>query len=139
MFRSLVPFVKNTRDMESFFDRMLHDNLGLSPAVTDMKVDIKELENQYLLEAEIPGVNKDQINIDYENNYLTISVENIHEVNEEKENYIRKERRVGKTSRSFYVENIRYEDIQAKYENGLLKVTLPKDGNSPKRKRIDIQ
>lgn len=125
--------------MESFFDRMFHDNFGLAPAVTDMKVDIKELENQYLLEAEIPGVNKDQINIDYRDNYLTISVENIQEVNEEKENYIRKERRVGKTSRSFYVENIRYEDIKAKYENGLLKVTLPKDENAPKRKRIDIQ
>ncbi|WZL74199.1 Hsp20/alpha crystallin family protein [Clostridiaceae bacterium 35-E11] len=139
MFRGLVPFVKNTRDMESFLDKMFHESFDLSPSVTDIKVDIKELDSEYLLEAEVPGVNKDQINIDYQNNYLTISVENVNEVNEERENYIRRERSVGRTSRSFYVENIQHEGIQAKYENGLLKVILPKDKNAPKRKSIDIQ
>lgn len=139
MFGGLVPFGRRTREMENIFERMLQEDFGLSAISTGMRVDIKEEEKAYVLEAEIPGAEKEQISIDYRNDYLTISVENKVEVNEERENYIRKERKMGKTSRSFYVENIRSEDIQAKYENGILKVLLPKDEHKKTSKRIEIQ
>ncbi|QEK12854.1 Hsp20/alpha crystallin family protein [Crassaminicella thermophila] len=139
MFRGLIPFSNGSRDVENFFEKMFEDHFGFPTLSTGMKVDIKENEKEYILEAEIPGANKEQIHIDYQNNYLTISVENINEVKEERENYIRRERKVGKSSRSFYIENIQHDNIFAKYENGILKVVLPKDENHRKRKRIEIQ
>lgn len=139
MFGGLVPFNRRTREIENIFERMLHEDFGLPALSTGMRVDIKEEEKQYVLEAEIPGVDKEQINIDYRNDYLTISVENTEELNEERDHYIRRERKMGRTSRSFYVENIRSEGIQAKYENGILKIVLPKDENKKTTKRIEIQ
>lgn len=139
MFGGLVPFNRRTREMENIFEKMLYEDFGLSSLSTGMRVDIKEEENQYILEAEIPGVDKEQIHIDYRNDYLTISVENRVEVNEERDHYIRRERKMGRTSRSFYVENIRSEGIQAKYHNGILKIVLPKDENKKTAKRIEIQ
>lgn len=142
MFRGLVPF-RNSNNIERAFDRMLrdfHDDFGLSALTSDIKVDIRETDKDYVLEADIPGVNKEQIHVDYDNNYLTVSVENVQEVNNEGKNYIRKERKVGRTSRSFYVENIREDQIIAKYDNGVLKVQLPKDENAKtKKNKIEIQ
>ncbi len=140
MFGDLVPFNRRAREIESFFDKMFDSDFPfsfLNPS--DMKVDIKEYEKEYVLEAEIPGVNKEQIHIDYQQNYLTISVENREELNEERKNYIRRERKFGRSSRSFYVEGIQEDKISAKYENGILTVLLPKSKDAKPRKRIEIQ
>ncbi|KAB3529201.1 Hsp20/alpha crystallin family protein [Alkaliphilus serpentinus] len=140
MFRDLVPFNRGRKEMESFFDRFFHND-GFMPVSSGMgmKVDIKENDNEYLVEAEIPGVDKEAIQLDYQNGYLTISVENNEEYNEERENYIRKERRSGRVSRSFYVEDINEEKIEAQYRDGILKITLPKSGEKKKKNRIEIQ
>ena len=90
MFGDLVPFNRRAREIESFFDKMFDSDFPfsfLNPS--DMKVDIKEYEKEYVLEAEIPGVNKEQIHIDYQQNYLTISVENRRSMKEK--NYIEEE------------------------------------------------
>jgi HSP20 family protein len=140
MFGDLVPFNRRAREIESFFDKMFDSDFPfsfLNPS--DMKVDIKEYEKEYVLEAEIPGVNKEQIHIDYQQNYLTISVENREELSEERKNYIRRERKFGRSSRSFYVEGIQEDKISAKYENGILTVLLPKSKDAKPRKRIEIQ
>ncbi|AOT70867.1 Hsp20/alpha crystallin family protein [Geosporobacter ferrireducens] len=139
MFGGLVPFSKRTGEMENIFERMFQEDFGLPAISTGMRVDIKEDEKGYVLEAEIPGVDKEQIHIDYRNDYLIISVENKVEVNEERENYIWRERKMAKTSRSFYVENIHSEAIEARYENGILKILLPKDEHKKTSKKIEIQ
>lgn len=140
MFNSLVPFSRRSmQNIDSLFDKFFDDSFNLPYVSSNMKVDIKDNETQYVIEAEIPGVNKEQIKVDYQNNYLTIGVESLNEVNEEKENYIRRERSSSKMSRSFYIENIDHEDIQASYENGVLKVMLPKDKKAPSKKTIEIQ
>lgn len=139
MFNGLVPFGRTAKEMESFLERMLQEDFGFSALSTGMRVDIQENAQEYVVEAEIPGASKEQIHINYDHNYLTIAVENVMEVNEEKANFIRRERKVGKTSRSFYVENVRSEDIQAQYDNGVLKVFLPKNGNKKVTRKIQIQ
>lgn len=105
-----------------------------------MKADIRETEKEFVVEAEIPGVRKEDIKLDLKDDVLTIGVEHNEETNEERDNYIRKERRYGSFSRSFYVEGIKNEGVSAKYDNGILTVTLPKhEGPKDNKRKIEIQ
>lgn len=140
MFNNLVPFqTRRTRDIDTLFDRFLQDSFFTPSVNSGIKVDIKEEDNQYLLEAEIPGVKKDQIKVDYDRNYLTISVEQQEEINEEKDHYICRERRLGKTSRTFHAKDIDPDGIEAAYEDGVLKVTLPKTKEAQRKTSIEIK
>ena len=94
-----------------------------------MKTDIKEVDNQYVLDIEMPGFNKKDISVELNDGYLTISG-NKSTNNDEKDTkgiIIRQERYSGSYSRSFYVgDSIKKEDIKANYDNGELKIYLPK-------------
>lgn len=94
-----------------------------------MKTDVKELDNGYEIMVDLPGFKKDEVNVELENGYLTISASKGLDKDEEdkKGKYIRKERYAGSMSRSFYVgDGITEDDIKAKYENGILKLSIPK-------------
>ena len=95
-----------------------------------MKTDIKETDNGYELVVDLPGFTKDEVQATLENGYLTISAEKgLDKDEKEKEtgHYIRKERYAGACSRSFYVgDAVTEEDIKAKFENGTLKMLVPK-------------
>jgi len=119
--------------MRNFFN-----DEGFLKSANPIKADIKESENEYIIEAEMPGVKKDEIKLNYKDDILTISYEKEEKSEEEKDNYIRRERSYGTCSRSFYVENIDSEGIKAKHENGILSITLPKD-NSKKEKNKTIE
>lgn len=107
-----------------------------------MKTDVKENENNYELEVEMPGYDKQDINLNLENGYLTISAKK-EQNNDEKDkhgNYIRRERRYGSCSRSFYVGEIKQEDIEAKLEHGVLNIVIPKEKKQIEQtKRIEIK
>lgn len=104
------------------------------------KADIKENPTEYIVEAELPGVNKEQLVVEFRDNTLTISAEQNEEINEEKPNYVRRERRQGSFKRGFYVENVNSEKIGAEYKDGLLTITLPKlKEDNPDNYRIDIK
>ena len=94
-----------------------------------MKSDIKEMENSYLLEVELPGFDKNEIKAEVKNGYLVIEAkhdENKDEKDEEGK-YIRKERYSGYCTRSFYVgEGLTEKDIKGKFENGILCLEVPK-------------
>lgn len=97
-----------------------------------MRTDIKEVDDKYLLDIEMPGFEKKDISIELNNGYLTITGNKTSNNNEEDTagNIIRQERYTGSYSRSFYVgDNIKKEDIKASYNNGELKVYLPKVTN----------
>lgn len=94
-----------------------------------MKTDVKENENGYEVDIDLPGFKKEDINAKLDNGYLTISATKGLDKDEQDENgkYIRRERYAGSCSRSFYVgEDITEEDIRAKYEDGILKLAIPK-------------
>ena len=100
-----------------------------------MKTDIKETEGGYELEMDLPGFTKDEIKVSLENGYMTISAaKGLDKDEQDKKSgrYIRKERYAGSCERSFYVgENLTQEDIKAKYENGILRLSVPKKEAKP--------
>ena len=115
----------------NLFDDMFDDSFFRSYN-SYMKTDIKEVDNQYVLDIEMPGFNKKDISVELNDGYLTISG-NKSTNNDEKDtkgNIIRQERYSGSYSRSFYVgDSIKKEDIKANYDNGELKIYLPKTTN----------
>ena len=111
-----------------------------------MKTDIKEMEDGYELEMDLPGFAKEEIHASLENGYLTISAaKGLNEDEQEKESgrYIRRERYAGACQRSFYVgEDITEEDIKAEFKHGLLKLFVPKKEAKPaveQKKTISIE
>ena len=109
-----------------------------------MKTDIRETDDAYLLDLELPGFRKDEINVRLENGYMTISAEKAVEADAGKTagKVLRKERYEGSLERSFYVgESVRPEEISASYENGVLQLSVPKRTarKDPEKKTIEIQ
>lgn len=123
-----------------FYLDSIFDDLMDVREVFDMKSDIYEKENGYLIECDLPGVKKADIKVECSDNYLTITAEK-REENEEnnKKKMIRKERFYGKTSRKFYVGNISEEEIKAEFKDGVLTVEVPKETQEKTKKVIDIR
>ena len=99
-----------------------------------MKTDVRETESGYEVDIDLPGFKKDEINVQLDNGYLSISAAKGLDKDEKdkKGKYIRKERYAGAMQRSFYVgEYVTQEDIKAKYENGILRLSVPKKEAKP--------
>ena len=126
---------------ENLFDEFFADPFGLTRGseVSDhlygknaknlMKTDIREKDSGYELDIDLPGFKKDDLNIDLSNGYLTIQASKGLDKDEQDKDgrYIRRERYAGSMSRSFYVgDSITQEDIKAKYEDGILRLSVPK-------------
>ena len=109
-----------------------------------MKTDVKEKDNGYEVAIDLPGFKKDELHLELNDGYLTISAEKGLDKDEKDKNdkYIRRERYAGSMSRSFYVgENMKEEDIHAKYENGILTLDVPKEQKKavPEKRYIAIE
>ncbi len=126
---SLVPSIfKEMDQMDRIFDDVFNFNsFGFGNRL--MNTDVKEVEDHYQIEVELPGFNKEDIHADLKDGYLTIFAE-LKEENEKKDrkgNYIRRERRYGNCSRSFFFgKEITEEDIKANFKNGILTLMVPK-------------
>ena len=125
---------------ENLFDEFFDDNFGMVPmwngrnplygkhAKNLMKTDVRETEDTYEVDIDLPGFKKDEISVDLEDGYLTIRAAKGLDKDEKdkKGKYIRQERYAGACSRSFYVGDVKPEDVPAKYEDGILKLSMPK-------------
>ena len=103
--------------------------LYVKHAKNEMKTDVRETEDGYELDIDLPGFKKDEVTAQLDNGYLTIQASKglDKEQKDKKGKYIRKERYAGSMSRSFYVgDAITEEDVHAKYEDGILKLSVPK-------------
>ena len=104
------------------------------PASDIMKTDIKETDKAFDLDIELPGYNKEDVKAELKDGYMTITA-SANSTNEEKAEdgkFIRRERYIGACSRSFYVgDNLKKEDISARFDNGILKITVPKKTPEP--------
>lgn len=103
-----------------------------------LKSDIKETETSFVVEAELPGFDKKDINVEMEDGILSITAEKVKTEEEKSEKYIRKERYSGKWYRSYTFEGVDNEAVKAKYENGILIVELPKVQKNVVKKGINI-
>jgi HSP20 family protein len=129
-------------DIDRIFENFFND--AIFPSFYNrsglMRVDVSENEKAYVLEAELPGISKDQVNIEINDDRLTISVDQDENDEVKDENYIRRERRRCSMTRSFSIDNIDTEKISAKMDNGILKLELPKREPTKKAvKKIDIR
>ena len=136
------------RDFPFFDDRELRKadrKLYGHHAKNLMKTDIKEMKDGYELEIDLPGFKKDEVTAELKDGYLTVSAAKGLDKDEEdkKGHYIRQERYSGAMSRTFYVgEDVKQEDIKAKFENGILSLSVPKPVEQKKvetSKRIAIE
>lgn len=143
----LIPFrmsrtINNTNSsLSDIFDTFFNDDLtdGFSME-NSIKADVRETDEAYLVEAELPGVNKEDVRLDYENNYLIISALRNDTFEDKGDNYLKQERYYGEISRSFYFDNVEKEQIQARFQNGVLDIILPKKVvNKNDYSRINIQ
>lgn len=145
---ALVPFNRRRRNVPSSpfedFHNMVDDFFGdhwiSSPGFRgeNFKVNIQEKDNEYVVEAELPGVEKDQVDLELRDGRLTILVKREDSINEENKNYIHRESHYSSMSRNVYLPDAKQEGVKAKLENGVLNVTVPREGNNNSRK-IDIE
>ena len=136
----LMPFNKDT-SLENYLNNLERELWGNSNRnFSGFKTDIIEESDKYILRADLPGVNKEDITIDISDNFLTISSNQKEESQNQEKNYIRKERYYGSYSRSFDISNVKEEEIKAKYDNGVLEVVLPKKQEERREiKKINIE
>ncbi|MEJ2544857.1 MAG: Hsp20/alpha crystallin family protein [Calditrichaceae bacterium] len=127
--------------IDRWFDNFLNSDSRLSDDVTTVYpvVNIEETENEYLISAELPGMEKKDIHISLENNVLAISGEKKSESKSDEKNYHRFERTYGKFYRSFELpHSINQDNIDAGYKNGILNISLPK-AEEAKPKQIEVK
>lgn len=122
----------------SFFHDMFgYDNNNFLKDSEFMNVDIYKKGKNYVLEMDLPGIKKEDINVELDNGYLTITAIK-EESKEEKDEYVQQERFYGEMKRSFYVGDIKEDSIKGTFKDGTLKVTFPKEENVDAKKQISI-
>ena len=138
----MIPRKRNEFDL--FRDLFEGDELFTKRESSIMKTDIREKKDRYVIEMDLPGYEKESINLTLKDGYLEVSAEVKKEENsDENDRFVHKERYYGHCSRSFYVgEQITEEDIHAEFKNGMLKITVPKKEEKkelPEIKHIEIE
>lgn len=123
-----------------YLDDIFNDFGAVPTRSNEMKCDVYEKEGNYNIEMDIPGYDKKDIKIECDNNVLTIIAEKNNETNEEDEDkkYIRRERIYGKVTRTFNFTDIDEDAIKAEFNNGILKVIVPKSEKVDTKKVIEI-
>lgn len=140
---------------ENLFDEFFDNDFAMSPvwggrnplygkhAKNLMKTDVRETDSAYELDVDLPGFKKDEISVDLKDGYLTISAAKGVDKDEQdkKGKYIRQERYAGACSRNFYVGDVEPKDVSAKYEDGILRLSMPKQAKKelPKSSSITIE
>ncbi len=138
----LTPFGDTGFGLWNAFNDFDKDFFGGSMPVNHCKTDIRDDGNKYVLESELPGFEKEDIQLDISGTQLTISAQ--HSTNndekDEKGNYIRRERSFGSYKRSFDIGDIDSDAISAEYKNGILTIELPKKApEAPVARRLEIK
>lgn len=137
----LLPFTSQNR-MNPFRDLEDLERTFFTGSALSFKTDIRDTGDAYVLEADLPGVKKEDIHIDVDGDCLTISAQRSASREEKDDNggYIRCERSYGSYSRSFDISGVRAEELSARYNDGVLSVTMPKrEKTVPTSRRLEIQ
>lgn len=139
--RTYNPFREMEEFERAFFGNPFGSFFGVSP-LAEFKTDVTDEGDHYLLEADLPGFEKKDISLDIRENTLTVYAERRSKVEEKdkKDKVIRMERSYGSYSRSFDISGIDAEQIKAKYDNGVLRITLPKlEQRLPECRHLEIE
>lgn len=118
-------------DFDDFFKPVMRKN--------DIKCDIYEENDEYHIEMDIPGYEKKDVNIEVKDGYLTVKASSENVKNEENKNYIRRERMVGSFTKSFALGDVDVDKIDARFENGILNISIPKQEVVDTTRKIEIK
>ena len=142
----LIPIDRHMRRMAGFdpfreFEEMERSFFGgAASAMTGFRTDVSDMGEAYKLECELPGFKKEDIQIDIENDCLTITAERRQSDEEKNTNYIKRERYYGSCSRSFDVSGIEVDGIEAAYSDGILTLNMPKRAElMPVSRKLEIK
>lgn len=138
----LTPFEKKGYDLFNAFHDFEKDFFGGDAPFNSCKTDIKDEGGRFVLEAELPGFDKNDIKLDIDDGYLTLTAEHSSEKEDKDQDgkYIRRERSYGSYRRSFDISGVDADKIDAEYKNGILTVALPKkEISKPEAKRLEIR
>ena len=139
----MLPFERSDDNLFDTFDNFTRNFFrGSNASLPAFRTDIQDKGDHYLLEADLPGFQKEDIDLHVQDGVLTITAKHdeTRENKDESGKYVCRERRTGSYARSFDVSGIREDGIGASYENGVLKLTLPKQGEQvPVSRKIAIQ
>lgn len=142
----LIPFKTNNLQergytVDDLFSDFFNDDFiaPLNKEASKFSTDIKENEKEYVVIAELSGIKKEDINVEFKNDQLVISAKRQESTDESKEDYIRKERCYGEFQRAFRFLDVDNKKISAKFENGELKVIVPKKIKEKEASKISIQ
>lgn len=121
--------------IKNFFDLPILNSSNV------LKTNIRKEGNNYIYDVAVPGYNKEDVNVSYENGYLVVEAKISDSYNHSNSNYIRQERYSGSCSRSFYIGEIDEKKIIARYNNGILSIRVPEETNNQesKIKKINIE
>ena len=148
MMANLIPVNRRNRSVaptgfDDFYNML--DDFFTDPWLTGrrtreaFKIDVQQTDNAYTIEAELPGVNKDEISLEMNDGTLRISVNREESRDEETKNYIHRERRYSSMSRAVYLADAEADGITAKLDGGILKVSVPRLKSAESTRRIEIQ
>ena len=145
----LMPSIFGENLFDSFFDDFARPMRNMvqytMPTSSAMRTDVRETESGYELDIDLPGYKKEDVKAELKDGYMTVSAQRQSDNDTKNENgkYLRRERYYGSCSRSFYVgEEVTEEDIQARFEDGILKIAVPKKEAKPaveETRRIAIE
>ena len=145
---NLIPTNRRNRSIaptgfEDFYNML--DDFFTDPWLTGrrtreaFKMDVQQTDNEYTIEAELPGVNKDDVSLEMNDGTLRISVNREESKNDEGKNYNHRERRYASMSRAVHLADAEADGISAKLDGGILKVSVPRQKNTDNTRRIEIQ
>lgn len=145
----LVPFNRKNKligpSFEDFYgmldDFFSDDIVPRRSLIRDtFKLDVEEKDKEYVIEAELPGVKKEEVSLEINEGHLRISIKREETIDEEKRNFVHKERRYSSMTRSIYLKDAKSEDIKAKLDNGVLYITVPKkESDKGMTNKIEIE
>ena len=128
-------------NVDRVFDNFFRDPFFTTQAMAggQIRTDIRETDKEYVFEAELPGVRKEDIFLEIKDDVLTFGVEQNQETEEDRDGYLCRERRCGTVRRSFRVDKVAEADVKASYTDGVLKIVLPKTEVVDTTRRIEIE
>jgi HSP20 family protein len=143
---ALIPFNRRRNELFSnslfnMMDDFFNDNWPTSRNLMNdtFKLDVKETDDAYTIEAELPGIKKEEIRLALNDDRLTICIERNEETNKDTENYVHRERRCSSMQRAIFLADAHDEGIEAKLDEGILQIVVPKQTKSKSAKEIEIK
>ena len=136
----LTPFARRNVVYSPFKEMEELENAFFGKDTQMFKTDIKDKGDVLVLQADLPGFKKEDIDINIEDGYLTISATRKNETEDKKDSYLRRERVYGSFSRSFDISSIKESEIKGSYHDGVLELTLPKKTESiPTSRKLELE